>query len=243
MFSLGRMIDFCMQLMFYLAEHPGNLKHLPLYDPLLSFTMKMFYSVQRMVNSLPSILVGILKWKFKARQAITSSPIVNEDMVFFGSHDSSFYALDAKGGWVIWRFRMGKGSVVPPCTADNIIFTGSADGLIYAIDAKTAKEIWNFQADHQVSGSPIIHRDSVYCGTADGMLYCIEYRTGRLRWEFEAKGSITCAPIVFKRYSLYRINQPYFICPTCIRCEKRKNLVKQFVKRLFRRKRKNNRSK
>jgi outer membrane protein assembly factor BamB/tRNA A-37 threonylcarbamoyl transferase component Bud32 len=140
---------------------------------------------------------GDLKWRFKAKLAITSSPIAADGVVYFGSLDSSLYALDGRAGWVIWRFRMGKGSISSPHLAENILFIGAADGFIYAVDTRTSKEVWRFRTDHQVSGSPVVYKDSLYCGSADGFLYCLEYRTGRLRWKFKTQGAITSAPLVY----------------------------------------------
>ncbi|WP_432762670.1 PQQ-binding-like beta-propeller repeat protein [Anaerolinea thermophila] len=140
---------------------------------------------------------GAVKWRFKAKRAIYSSPLVVKGSLFFTSLDSILYSVDARTGWAIWRFRMGKGSVSSPCNVENYIIVGSADGFIYCVDGGTSKEIWRFKTDHQVSGSPLVYRDSVYCGAADGNLYCLEYRTGRLRWKFSTGGAITSAPIVY----------------------------------------------
>ena len=140
---------------------------------------------------------GQVKWRFKAKRGVTSSPLVDKGVVYFSSLDSTFCAVDARSGWAIWRFRMGKGSVSSPCKADNLAFIGSADGNIYCIEVGNAKEIWRFRTEHQVSGSPVIYKDSVYCGSADGNLYCLEYRTGRLRWKFDTGGAITATPTIY----------------------------------------------
>ncbi len=140
---------------------------------------------------------GEMKWHFKAKMAITGSPVVEDNVAYFNSLDSSLYALDVRSGFVIWRFRMGKGSIVSPYLTEGLIFTGSADGHIYAVDAHSAKEVWRFRTEHQVSSSPVVYKDSLYCGSADGNLYCLEFRTGRLRWKFSTKGPLTGAPLVF----------------------------------------------
>lgn len=140
---------------------------------------------------------GLVKWRFKAKRSITSSPWVHDNVVFFNSMDGFMYAVDAKSGWMIWRFRMGKASIVSPYVSDAVIYTGSADGHLYAVDTSNAKEIWHFKTNNQVNGSPIIYKDAVYVGSVDNFLYCIEQRTGRLRWKFETKGPITGTPCVF----------------------------------------------
>ena len=139
---------------------------------------------------------GDLKWRFRAKRAITSSTVGNKQAVYFTSVDSSLYALDPNNGWVLWRYRMGKASISTPCIADDLIIAGAADGFIYAVEARSSKEVWRFRTEHQVNGSPVIYKDSVYCGSVDGNLYCLEYRTGRLRWKFGTEAAITGTPLI-----------------------------------------------
>jgi len=139
---------------------------------------------------------GETRWRFKAKRAITASPLLADGVVYFGSVDSHLYALEAKTGWVIWRYRLGKAIISTPVMAEHLIFTGSADGNIYCLDARSAREIWRFATENQVTGSPLIHNDSLYCGSVDGYLYCLEYRTGILRWKFKTGAPITGAPAV-----------------------------------------------
>lgn len=139
---------------------------------------------------------GNIKWRHKAKRAITSSPEITDNLVLFGCLDSHLYALEAKSGWLTWRFRMGKGSISTPCVVDNLVFIGSVDGNIYCTDARTAKEIWRFQAEHQVTSSPVVSGESLYCGCVDGYLYCLDYQTGFLRWKFHTRNPITATPII-----------------------------------------------
>jgi serine/threonine protein kinase len=138
-----------------------------------------------------------IRWRFKAKRAITSSPAYSEGVVYFASVDGTLYALDAKTGWVIWRFRLGKASISTPWIAGELLIIGAIDGKIYAVDIRSAKEAWNYETEHQVTGSPIVFKDSVYCGSVDGHLYCMEYRTGRLRWKFRTGGAITGTPVAY----------------------------------------------
>ncbi len=140
---------------------------------------------------------GQVKWRFKAKRAITSSPCVQDNIVFVNSLDGFLYAVDAKSGWMLWRFRMEKPSIVSPSVANTLVFTGSADGHIYAVDTRGAKELWRFKTNHQVNSSPVIYKDALYVGSIDNYLYCLEYRTGRLRWKFETKAPIAGTPTVF----------------------------------------------
>ena len=148
-------------------------------------------------------LQGATKWRFKAKRAITSSPVHADGVVFFGSVDSLLYAMDAKSGLTIWRFRMGKATISTPCIFENFIFTGSVDNNIYCIDIHSSKEVWRYTTENQVTGSPVVHKDSLYCGSVDGNMYCLEFRTGRLRWKFPTQKPITGTPIVYNDTLLF----------------------------------------
>lgn len=139
-------------------------------------------------------LGGSIRWRFKAKRALTSSPIATQGIVFVGSVDWNVYALDAKSGWIIWRTRLGKATISTPSLLETYLFTGSTDGNIYCLDARSGREVWHYGTDHQVTGSPMVYKDSVYCGSVDGYLYCLEFRTGRLRWKFQTGGPITGTP-------------------------------------------------
>jgi len=138
---------------------------------------------------------GSIKWRFKAKRAITSSATIAQGIIYFTAMDAVLYALDAKTGFVIWRFRMTKPSISSPCIAENYIFAGSADGNLYCVDMRSSKDLWHFTTDNQVSSSPMIYKDSVYFGSVDGHVYCLEYRTGRLRWKFDTGRPITGSAI------------------------------------------------
>ena len=141
---------------------------------------------------------GEVKWNFKSKRPITSSPTAAKGVTFFASLDNMLYALDTKTGWISWRFRMGKGSISSPFIFDNYIYVGSADEYIYCLDSSNAKELWKFKTGHQVGGSPIVANGLVFCGSADKNLYCLEHRTGKLKWNFTTGSPITGSPAIYK---------------------------------------------
>jgi outer membrane protein assembly factor BamB/tRNA A-37 threonylcarbamoyl transferase component Bud32 len=139
---------------------------------------------------------GELKWRFKAKRAVTGSPILVEGMLYFTSLDWTLYAIEAEGGWQVWRFRMGKPSISTPSYAEGKLFVGCADGNIYAVDARSSRELWRFQTEHQVTGSAVTMEDSLYVGSVDGSVYCLDFRSGRQRWRFPTKGPISGTPAI-----------------------------------------------
>ncbi len=140
---------------------------------------------------------GGIKWRYKAKRAITSSATVADGLVIFCSLDAHIYALDAKSGYLVWRFKMDRGSISSPYVADGLVYTGSIDGNIYCVNINNAKEVWRFKTEHQVTGSPIIFENGLYCGSVDGNLYCLDHQTGQLRWKFKTTQPITATPAAF----------------------------------------------
>lgn len=140
---------------------------------------------------------GEIKWRFRAKRGITSSPTISKGVIFFTSLDTTVYAVDVNAGWAIWRSRLGKPSISSPAIADGKVFVGAIDGNIYCLDEYNGKEVWRYQTENQVNGSPVVYKDALYCGSVDGSMYCLEYRTGRLRWKFSTERPITGTPVVY----------------------------------------------
>jgi outer membrane protein assembly factor BamB len=123
------------------------------------------------------IRTGVLRWKFATggerrfeakglhgmqpkNQIIAdpfdvflSSPVVAEDIVYFGSGDGNLYALDARSGDLKWKFPTGDVVHASPAYANGVVFIGSWDSYLYAVDARTGKEKWRFHGGED----PVIH--------------------------------------------------------------------------------------
>ncbi|MEA3352043.1 MAG: serine/threonine-protein kinase [Chloroflexota bacterium] len=139
---------------------------------------------------------GKIQWRASAKRAITSSPRIQENVVYFGSLDSMLYALDAKTGWTIWQFRMKGGTISTPYVTEHFVYIGSSDGYIYCINLQSSKKVWQFQTEHQISSSPTIYKDALYCGGVDGNIYCLDYNKGHLRWKYSTGAPISSSPII-----------------------------------------------
>ncbi len=155
---------------------------------------------------------GGIKWRFRAKRAITSSPVINGEFVLFSSLDASLYALEAKSGWAAWRFVMGKGSISTPCVAGDLVFLGAIDGFIYCVDLKSGKEVWKFPTEHQVTSSPIIYKELaiLWINRWEPVLPGISHRATALEvsnWESNHRH----AHCLF-RYNFYRFNQSSLLC-------------------------------
>ncbi len=142
---------------------------------------------------------------------IPSSPAVASGMVYFGSYDGFFYAVDAASGKVAWKFRnpgerrfaathlhgaIPAGETMPdpfdvylssPVVWNGGVYFGSGDGNVYALDAMTGSLKWKFQTGDVVHSSPAIVDGKLYIGSWDSYFYALDAATGKESWRFKTE--------------------------------------------------------
>jgi len=76
----------------------------------------------------PSRLGGLV-WKFKAGDAVESSPAVFDGVAYVGSDDTYLYAVDIQSGREKWKFKTGDAVSSCPAISDGVVYFGSEDGM------------------------------------------------------------------------------------------------------------------
>lgn len=120
-----------------------------------------------------------------------SSPIVKDDVIYFGSGDSHIYALDVNSGALVWTYKTGNVVHSSPAIENGIVYCGSFDGNLYALDAKTGDEKWVFEGGKDekyklmvgIQASPTVQDNIVYFGSRDAYVYAVEAKSGKLKWK------------------------------------------------------------
>ena len=134
------------------------------------------------------------RWRFRARRGFLASPVVHKSLVFIGSLDANFYALDVRSGWAAWKYRTGGAIAASAAVWNDMVFFGSADGYVYALDAGEGRVVWRYQVEGQVTGSASVYEGGLYIGCVDGRLYCLDAQSGTVRWRYQTDGPIIGAP-------------------------------------------------
>ena len=147
-----------------------------------------------------------LIWTFETGGRVYSSPLIDGEMVYFGSGDHHFYALNKKSGKQEWMFETGGAVHSSPAVRGNTLYFGSSDGNLYAVDKQSGKLIWKFTSagekmyglwDYYLS-SPAIENDNVYWGSGDGHLYALNALSGALLWKFDTGDVVHASPVLYK---------------------------------------------
>lgn len=134
-----------------------------------------------------------------------SSPAVVDGVVYFGSGDSSVYAVDAATGALRWKFQTGNVVHASPAVAGGLVYVGSFDAYFYALDAGTGKLVWKFKTGEDaqahlmtgIPGSAAVADGLVYFGCRDAHLYALDAKSGSVRWKYSAGNSwVIASPAV-----------------------------------------------
>ncbi len=126
-----------------------------------------------------------------------SSPVIEDDIVYFGSGDNNIYALNVNSGELIWKYKTKNVVHSSPAISNGIVYCGSFDSKLHALDAKTGKLIWSFQAGNEenhyftcgIQSSPSVLNNVVYFGSRDTHVYALNAVTGNLIWKQKFGGS------------------------------------------------------
>jgi|GEM_PF-1042379 len=137
-----------------------------------------------------------LRWKFDTRGIVWGPITAAHGAVYFGSQDSSVYAVDLAGGHKRWEFRTGGGTSSGPAVMGQTVYVGSSDSSLYALDAHNGSVRWRYRTGARVVSSPAVMHGIVYTGSDDGFLYALDAESGREVWKHRTGGRVTAPPSV-----------------------------------------------
>jgi outer membrane protein assembly factor BamB len=143
-------------------------------------------------------------WRHDAA-AVEASPLLVGRLLYFGSWDGTFYALNARTGKARWTFHASAGITSSAAYDSGRVFAGSDDGHVFALDAQTGRMRWQaasfsrFGRREYFYATPTVAYGRVYIGNADGTLYAFGARSGRLRWARRAGTYIYTAAAAWHR--------------------------------------------
>lgn len=146
-----------------------------------------------------------IRWTLRSDSPFYASPILEENTVYIGGLDSTFYAVNTENGSVRWTFRT-KGEIRSNCCRWNdYLFLNGGDGNLYCLDKQNGTCQWTLQTNGEQKqdfadyfhSTPVIAGDTLYIGSGDGKLYAIHCKNGQLIWSFETTGVVHTTPAVF----------------------------------------------
>ncbi|ULQ53952.1 PQQ-binding-like beta-propeller repeat protein [Flavihumibacter fluvii] len=151
---------------------------------------------------LPEVL-----WTFTAPAPIYASPVARSGMIYFGSVNGCFYAVNILNGHEEWKFEThGEIRSTALIHAGQIYFTNGS-GSLFCLDEQNGRQVWKFTrpgekkyplysfADYYQS-SPTYYQGVVYFGSGNGNIYAVDAATGMEKWHFKTGDVVHSSPVV-----------------------------------------------
>ena len=135
-------------------------------------------------------------WATRTEGAIVASPVVSDGIVYIGSRDNSFYALDSQRGRERFRFTTNNRIEASAVVVDDTVIFGSTDANLYALDAASGEQRWQRRLSGPIRGAATTAADHVFVGDESGTLWAIDAATGSVLWQRRTEGEILSSPAV-----------------------------------------------
>ncbi|MCJ7520915.1 MAG: PQQ-binding-like beta-propeller repeat protein, partial [Dehalococcoidia bacterium] len=121
---------------------------------------------------------------------IASTPLIVNGVIYIGSFDKKFYALDVATGDVKWVFDEASNWFWADALYENgIVYACSLDNNVYAIDASSGEltSAWSspFDAGSEIKSSPVITGDVLVVASEEGEIYGIDLQNGQEKWNID----------------------------------------------------------
>ena len=145
-----------------------------------------------------------IKWELKTSKSIFSSPVISENIVYFGGTDSVLYAIDIESGKVEWKLRTNGEIRSNVCIDGDYLYLNGGDGAVYKLEKLAGKTVWKFEikgekkvdfADYFHS-TPVLHNEILFFGSGDGNFYAIDAKKGKQIWKFKTGNAVHTTPAI-----------------------------------------------
>ncbi len=142
---------------------------------------------------------------------VETMPLIHNDMVFFGTWDNRFYALDALTGATMWEWqdgyanRMLSPAACVPAVANDRIFVVAPDRKMTSLEASTGNIVWQ----SKIGGSSVresmgLSADStlVFAKTMEGDIIGVSVygNEPEIKWKADTNIGYDIAPSVIMEY-------------------------------------------
>ena len=135
---------------------------------------------------------GKIGWRFKARNAVYSTPAVGSTGTAGVSPAPQTQSVKADAGLA------GSRSTKPALNQLQLVVFASCDGSIYALNAANCKRAWRFETGRPIVASPAVGDGRVYIGSSEGKFRALDLARGKLVWEFDGlDGFVETKPLLY----------------------------------------------
>jgi outer membrane protein assembly factor BamB len=136
-------------------------------------------------------------WTTDTGGPIYGSPASDRGLIFIGSQDQNFYALNEKDGSISWKRDLKSRIVSTPLVRNGSVYIGSSDGNFYNLDPATGTTRWTFKSGGLIHYETCTDDSGLYFGNYTGDFYKIDY-SGNIVWHFKTTNKFGGHCVLYK---------------------------------------------
>jgi outer membrane protein assembly factor BamB len=126
-------------------------------------------------------------------KVITLTPLVHDDIIYFGCYSGTFYAVSLDDGDIIWTYKSNGAIYSSPVVVEKSIYFGSEDGYVYSLNDKTGALNWQFKSSYPVKSSPLFAFGSIVVAN-DRTIFSLNPLNGNIIWQNSFGSKIKTSP-------------------------------------------------
>lgn len=108
----------------------------------------------------------------------------DDQRLYLGSQDGTFYALHARTGRVLWKTALGSTSSRPVVHLGRI-YIGTDDGYLVCMDTLDGEIRWKYATRGPILESPVLGEELIVFSNEADQVYALDLATGKFRWQYK----------------------------------------------------------
>lgn len=125
-----------------------------------------------------------------------SSPALHGGLLYVGSTNDRFYAVDLSTGKVKWRYHARYPIEASPAVTGEMVCFGSADGVMRCLD-HSGKVLWDYQARSEILSSPVVSGGRLFFNSSDDRVHALDTKTGERAWSYSRATYTVVSPRIY----------------------------------------------
>ncbi len=135
-------------------------------------------------------------WSVRTGAPVVASPVVSDHIVYIGSRDGVFYALDSQEGHIRWT-REGREQIeAAAVVVEDLVIFGTLAGRLHALHRSTGQQQWQHELGAGVRSAGTVHGSQLFVGDESGSLWAIDWSRGDVNWELPTEQQIVASAAV-----------------------------------------------
>src|SRR5713226_2424466 len=120
-------------------------------------------------------MTGATDWSFNTGNSNSTSAVVSNGVVYFGTGKGNIYAVNATTGAQKWVATTGAAVSSSPALSlgSNMVLVGSNDHYLYALNATSGVRLWSYLTSAPIWSSPAIADGRAFFGSNDYNVYAL----------------------------------------------------------------------